>query len=517
MKKVAGLFIIAILLVFSLCHHLGAESWVNVVSDGFGEPNNDYAWSMATFRGKLYVGTLNVLNGAQIWSSSSGETDTWQKVYQSIPGTNLGVRCLYADGNQALYAGTYNSSGAEILMTVDGQRWRPVARGGLGNPGNNSIRCMIRFGNYLYVGTGNSYPPPIDTASQMRIRSQFNIASLRPSGKSFQTLGSRLYGAKLYRSVDGSKWELVKADPGFESTKVLESATNKYVTNNVLIGELAVFNDYLYAFTWTEDATIQTSTQSESRRQYSLSPFIGEITKRASTKPRIPMLGGGPTPGAFEVWRSKDGVQWEKVVGQDDKYGNGMGFCFRDDPSGAPMDNDVVTSVSVFKDQLYLGTVNYSCKPSVWRTADGTQWEKTLDFFALGEPSNLYVWRLIQFRDELFVGVLNMGYVGVPGGTGAQIWVSPSGDTGSFHALVHNGFDEETFTMLDVLTYQQTGERQEIEGYKNYGVRTLGVLNDTLFAGTATVPSMLLPGIDSPWRLTIAGTDIGCEIWKYVP
>jgi hypothetical protein len=179
--------------------------------------------------------------------------------------------------------------------------------------------------------------------------------------------------------------------------------------------------------------------------------------------------------------------------------------------------NDVVTSVTVFKDQLYLGTAHESCKTSIWRTSNGTQWEKTLDFAQEGERLNQYVWRMIQFRDRLFVGVLNIGWVGIEGGTGAQVWVSPSGDAGSFRPLVHNGFDGETFRVLDVFKYTSTGELAEIQGYKNDGVRTFGILNDTLFAGTATVPSMLLPSVDSLWRLEIAGKDIGCEIWKYVP
>ncbi|MEW5805065.1 MAG: hypothetical protein AB1847_23515, partial [bacterium] len=475
-------------------------------------------WSMATFRGKLYVGTLNGLDGAQIWCSSSGETDTWQKVYQAIPATNLGIRCLYADGDEALYAGTYNSFGAEILKTVDGRRWMTVARGGMGNEGNNSIRCMVRFGNYLYAGTGNSYPPPSTILSSQSslinpLLMPERVAERMPERMAERVPETRIYGAKLYRSKDGSRWELVRTNPGFETTKVVDLENNTSVTNNILIGELEVFHGQLYAFTWPKDATVQTEiTQPQTVGRYSRNLLIDRANRRP--KPRIPMLGAQSAPGAFEVWRSDDGVNFEKVVGQDDAYGNGLGLCLHD-PSG--LDNDAVTSAIVYKDHLYLGTEHDYCKTAIWRTADGTQWEKVLDFFELGELYNLYVWRMITFKDELYAGILNMGSVGVPGGTGAQVWVSPSGDAGSFYHVVHNGFDAETFTSVDLLTYQTTGERIEIEGYKNYGVRTFGILNDTLFAGTATIPSMLVPRSDRQWMPAIAGRDIGCEVWKLAP
>ena len=112
---------------------------------------------------------------------------------------------------------------------------------------------------------------------------------------------------------------------------------------------------------------------------------------------------------------------------------------------------------------------------------------------------NVYVWRMIPFKGRLFVGTLNQGLVGTPGVTGAQIWASDSGDRETFYNLVHNGFDGKTWVY---------GPDYEIP--KNCGIRSFGILNDTLFAGTATPLSTLVPQ-------TILINDIGCEVWKMLP
>jgi len=493
MKEAIKAFIIAGFLagflILFLCHYAGADSWEEVVNNGFGEPSNDYAWSMETFQGKLYVGTLNSNRGAEIWSSSSGEPDTWRRVYNTLRTSNLGIRTLYADGDQFLYAGTSNISGTEIIRTPDGKRWTTVARKGLGDMRNSSIRCMVRFADYLYAGTGSKM-------------------------------------AKLYRSKDGVRWELVKTQPGFESTVVsYPKMPNIQVTNNILIGELAVFNDQLYAFTWTDDLTSTRGPFSRSLpkdpllrvgSEISVEPEISVVQSLYDDPPVESMYGiimgrsNGPefsrAPGAFEVWRSSDGVKWEKVVGKDDIYGNGMGFSSKDP---ANLQNDLVTSVAVFNGGLYIGTQNPDGKTSVWRTFEGTRWEKVLDFLELGEEYNFYVWRMISCRDKasnrerLFIGTMNMGSKIDPKVTGAQIWASYSGDPGSFTKLVSNGFDGETIKVAGITMP------------KNYGIRSFGILNDTLFAGTATMLSIAMPG--PPFGITIAGKRSGCEIWKLLP
>ncbi|MEW6378477.1 MAG: hypothetical protein AB1611_02585 [bacterium] len=452
MRKGIRTIMAAIVLVLCISNYSRAESWSKVVDKGFGNPANDYAWSMTVFQGKLYVGTLNGLTGAEIWRSSSGQPDSWERVYKSPADQSWGIRYLYADGDNALYACAFNVLGAMILRTENGKRWITVARAGLGNRENFTVRCMTRFGDYLYAGTGS------DTA-------------------------------QLFRSRDGFNWRLVRTNPDFGSTKVREMS-GRLITNNVLIGELAVFNDQLYAFTWTADLNIQSLRGLKNMETYS----------EESQDMEMEMFGLiGPTPGAFEIFRSSDGENWEKVVGENDPYGNGMGFSQHDREN---LLNDAVTSTAVFKGHLYLGTESANSNSSVWRTADGAHWEKVVDFFSLGEKNNTYVWRMIPFKNRLFIGTFNVGPKTLPKVTGAQIWASDSGNAGTFYNLVHDGFDGEIIPA------------SIIHIPKNFGIRSFCVFRGNLYAGTATVLSFAAPDPKLLGALSIMGNDVGCEVWE---
>ena len=440
--------LIGILLLLLPTDYLKAQSWQRVVDLGFGNHRNDYAWSMATFRGKLYVGTLNLMGKAEIWCSDSGEPNTWEQVYNAHLFSNMGIRCLYADDDKALYASTLHQDGAQILRSTNGTTWTTVAKKGLGNRKNRNIRCLTRFGNYLYAGAGCDE-------------------------------------ANIYRSRNGLNWDLIETTSDLKSTKVFDPHRDSWIMNNLMIGELVVFKDYLYAFTWTKDVDIQ-GMKSVNRN------------KKRSHNTNLP-----PAPGAFEVWRSNDGVNWEKVVGQDDPYGNGMGFSLY-----APenLNNDVITSVTVFQEHLYLGTGHDYGKSSIWRTSEGIHWEKVLDFYELGERFNYYVWRMHPFDNKLFVGTLNLGDAAMPGVTGAQIWFSETGEAGSFSPLVLNGFDGKIIPFTKNLSLP-----------KNCGIRSMAVFNDTFFVGTATILSVPVSRRGGRFGLHIVGKDSGCEIWKMIP
>ena len=121
-------------------NEVGGGQWQRVVERGFDDPKNDYAWSMASFKGRLYVGTLNSLWGAEIWSSANGAPGTWDRVYKSFFFSNSGIRYLYADGDTALYAGTFSKRGAEILRTTNGSAWTSVINRGFGDRTNDTGR-----------------------------------------------------------------------------------------------------------------------------------------------------------------------------------------------------------------------------------------------------------------------------------------------------------------------------------------------------------------------------------------
>ena len=458
-----ALFFIVVLLLTMGMEAKAGDQWRKVGSNGFGDSKNDYAWGMASFNGYLYVSTLNILTGSEIWRSRTGEHGTWERVYKSYFFSNTGIRCLYADGDEALYAGTLNKTGAEILRTVNGTAWTKVAKRGFGNWQNDTIRCIIRFGDHLYAGTGHD-------------------------------------GAELYRSEDGFNWEFVDAKPGF-STMVLDPVTNNLVENNVMIGELTVFKNQIYAFTWTTDIGVLGKRFNFNFFDFFIN-FGSIINRYEGYEATLPEFFAR-TPGAFEVFRSENGVDWEKVVGLDDEYGNGLGLSGYDSEN---MANDVTTSVTVFDGHLYLGPENPNGRTSLWRTSNGTQWEKVLDFWELGEVFNFYIWRMIPYNKKLYIGTYNNGAVQMPGVTGAQIWVSETGNAGTFYQNVANGFDGGStwFSNLQIP--------------KNYGIRSFAIHNEKLYAGTATIISIPVPRLQGQQiGLSIAGSEVGCEVWQLVP
>jgi hypothetical protein len=77
-------------------------------SQGFGNLRNNYDWSMAVFNNQLYIGTLNISDGADLWE---------------FPDT----------------------SSAAVPVTTDG----------FGNPANIGIRVMLADDTGIWVGTAN--------------------------------------------------------------------------------------------------------------------------------------------------------------------------------------------------------------------------------------------------------------------------------------------------------------------------------------------------------------------------
>jgi len=105
------------------------SSWTKLV--GFGK--NDAATAMAVYDGALYIGTTNYAQGAvaQLWSYD-GSTLTQVTAPSTFTSAgNAGIVSL-ASFNGALYAGTYNNSGAELWsVTASGTSSAPNLPGAL--------------------------------------------------------------------------------------------------------------------------------------------------------------------------------------------------------------------------------------------------------------------------------------------------------------------------------------------------------------------------------------------------
>jgi hypothetical protein len=182
---------------------------------GFGDRQNGWAWSMAWFKGKLYVGTARAYHcteqaalnkglpdifpypppdpdvectpdmadlplRAEIWAHDPA-ANTWVRVFQSpedipvpdAPGKftarDIGFRAAHVhrepDGTEALYFSGVSSrfiwgttNAARILRTTDGITFTPIPqRPGtvMGDLGNASFRGMTSYKGRLYVIAGS--------------------------------------------------------------------------------------------------------------------------------------------------------------------------------------------------------------------------------------------------------------------------------------------------------------------------------------------------------------------------
>jgi hypothetical protein len=183
-----------------------------ISTNGFGDCMNTYAWSMAWFKGRLYVGTnrgsflggllqflaidpdfhctgtdLGSDSAAEIWRYTP-ETNTWERVFQSPgdvpvpdqPGTFIardnGFRDMLVytepDGTEALYVGgviylvANDTRQPRILRSTDGENFEAIPQDPgtvLGEvrdsiwPAGSSFRAMASYKGRFYVTVGSVF------------------------------------------------------------------------------------------------------------------------------------------------------------------------------------------------------------------------------------------------------------------------------------------------------------------------------------------------------------------------
>ena len=147
---------------FTLLASLGFEQAVDGAHPE-GSVLNSYAWSMAWFRGKLYVGTgrfepsgsSGVPSSAQIWAytpgGANGAAGTWALVHEAP--TSLGMprefgyrwmtTCTFR-GTEYLFVSTIGPLQGNVLYSANGTTFTPVSRSGIPSPAVG-FRTMVCF------------------------------------------------------------------------------------------------------------------------------------------------------------------------------------------------------------------------------------------------------------------------------------------------------------------------------------------------------------------------------------
>jgi hypothetical protein len=328
--------------------------------DGFSDQGN-YFTSLGVFQDQLYAGSSNS-TGAQVWRTQDGQT--WVSFPTSWETSTIFIYDIESFGSW-LYFGTNGSTGAQIWRT-DGTNWEQVVADGFGDAGNQAVSVLVVFSDMLYAAAINNgglqlwRSPSGDKDSWTQAGSDWQSASGMSGNTTLDVFNGWLYLglsryhpeksgmlAELWRSSNGTTWE-----PAF--TDGLGDTGNAEVTS------MAGFNGFFYiGFTnWTTGGQVWHSTDGS----HWTSVFTDGLGKSANRRPdglivfdnHLYLIFSNSNDGVG-VWQSADGDNWRQVAsggwGDTDNYGAGH----------------FDKGVQEFKHSLFITTQNWDSGSEVWQ------------------------------------------------------------------------------------------------------------------------------------------------------
>ena len=223
--------------------------WAPMDVTGFSDPDNVDITALAVYDGKIYAGVTNQVTGAQVWSSFTGDNNSWTQIAPAVPGTVpsaiTGFAAFTLDGG--LYAAVESEAPAQIWRSYGGD-WETVVNDGFGDGSTLSTGGLTEFGGYLYVGAGNTalgaqlWRTNDGTIWQQTIDPGFGDRNNQTVETAF-VFQNQLYvsvnnvvtGMEIWRSTDGTLWEQVNLN-GFGDSN--NSGTNASNATAVFLGQL---------------------------------------------------------------------------------------------------------------------------------------------------------------------------------------------------------------------------------------------------------------------------------------
>jgi hypothetical protein len=291
-----------------------------LVVRGLGDAENVRV-SFVVYKDVLIVGTCNPTHGAEIWATKDGAR--FKKVVTGENG-NQKNSCFITGHEPSvvfkdyLYFGTTNKEqGGEIWRSADGFTWEVATRGGIGNITNDTLRPDFVFKDQLYVESYNNR------------------------------------GFDLFRSSDGKKWE-----------KVIQKGLNAAPDNSITC-RLDSLNDNLYLVTTNKDRRI------------------------IKQNPEIVLA-----PAGFQLWKSPDGANWTQVG--PDGFGN--------------LNNTTANIKRIGDYLYIETGGNFADGGEVWRSKNGQDWEMifkqtTPNIFQLGVSVTSYKDHLLVIANDQQYGM----------------------------------------------------------------------------------------------------------------
>jgi hypothetical protein len=224
------------------------EIWAPMDVTGFSIPNNVDITALAGYGGMIYAGVTNQDTGVQIRRSFTGDNNTWtQQTTPAVPASGPAVLTGFVEFDGALYTALESEAPVQIWQSYGGD-WTVVVSDGFSSTLTTLAGGMAVFGNYLYVGAGNT----ADGGQLWRTNDGSSWEPAMPSGfgdpanqkvETVFVFQNRLYismvnaqtGIKLWRSPDGTTWERANQD-GFGDSH--NSATNRSNATAEFLGHL---------------------------------------------------------------------------------------------------------------------------------------------------------------------------------------------------------------------------------------------------------------------------------------
>ncbi|QGT99452.1 hypothetical protein SYNTR_0859 [Candidatus Syntrophocurvum alkaliphilum] len=323
---------------------------------------------MAEHRGKLYLGATALLGPGEfrLYSSFDPENEGWDLVdVDGDPNKNpRGIADILFSFNDHLYVGTARETGFELWRTVGTEpeldNWKLVVDKGAGDARNERPWEVGIFNDYIYIGTA------IEIA----------ILSLR------QTLIPPK-GFDLIRVDSNDNWELViggtpvvptEPETGTRGAPLSGNSSGFGNISNAYCWQLQAQGNefYLGTFSWSvlippyipliPELLDSIFSANVNAYQNSLQNYINYLTQSNPQLSQISLgdvmqkvsnfiMKLGSRTFGFDLWKSKDGVNWEPVslngFGNPHNYGVRMLFLAQNK-------------------SLYLGTANPFDGLEVW-------------------------------------------------------------------------------------------------------------------------------------------------------
>jgi hypothetical protein len=318
-----------------------------VADKGFGDKHNISAWSMVKFKDYLYVGTLNVVNGCQIYRSKTGDKGSWVQInINGFANKSSGARTMLIF-KDLLWVITYSRMNGSQVWVTNGKedingliKWKKANLDGFGEgkeiPG---ARAMVEYKDNLYVGSQCIHDLP------------------------------RVYrydGQTDFEKIQPKKWTWINKNWNEDIGRRGDFS----LIGNMINYKTSDGKEYIYAGFYSEVASL-----------------LNELKRRFRIKTILKILK------FFTLVRCKifryNGSNWEDIS----KPGFGRSNIM------------TMTSISSGKN-LYFGTSNIF-GAELWKTQDGIIWSQVAKR-GFGQILNISIWGSHVFKERLIIGIQNL-------------------------------------------------------------------------------------------------------------